>query len=90
MILGARVYTVILGVVMIGIGFLVFFFVKERYYATVVKRKQESISIWETIWKALQVRPFRAQLGMSIAYGLGTSMVGVLGLLSHGVLRLRR
>ena len=79
MILGARVYTVILGVVMIGIGFLVFFFVKERYYATVVKRKQESISIWETIWKALQVRPFRAQLGMSIAYGLGTSMVGVLG-----------
>ncbi len=79
MILGARVYTVILGAFMIGIGLLLFFFVKERYYATVVERKQASISIWDTIWKALKVRPFRAQLGMVLAYGLGTSMVGTLG-----------
>lgn len=79
MIHGARVYTVILGAIMIGIGFLLFFFLKERYYASVVERKQKSISIWETIWKALLVRPFRAQLGMALAYGLGTSMVGALG-----------
>jgi GPH family glycoside/pentoside/hexuronide:cation symporter len=79
MILGARVYAVMLGGIMIVIGVLLFLFVKERYYAMVVDRKQESISIWDTIWKALRVRPFRAQLLMSLAYGLGTSMVGALG-----------
>jgi GPH family glycoside/pentoside/hexuronide:cation symporter len=79
MILGARVYTIGIGVIMIVIGLLLFFFVKERYYEKVVERKQESIKIRETIWKALQVQPFRAQLAMSLAYGLGTSMVGMLG-----------
>ena len=79
MILGARVYTIILGSIMIIIGILLFFFVKERYYDNVVERKQTSISIWDSIWTALKVRPFRAQLAMSLAYGLGTSMVGALG-----------
>ena len=79
MLFGARVYSVIIGAIMIVIGILLFLFVKERYYGNVVERKQESISIWVTIWKALKVQPFRSQLGMSLAYGLGTSMVGALG-----------
>ncbi len=79
MIMGARVYTLIIGAIMIVIGILLFLFMKERYYDNVVERKQESISIWVTIWKALRVQPFRVQLGLSLAYGLGTSMVGALG-----------
>src|SRR5690606_9601558 len=31
------------------------------------------------IWRALRCRPFRAQLAMALAYGMGTSMVGTLG-----------
>lgn len=76
---GAQVYTVILGVIMIAVGFIVFFVVKERYYEKVVSKSQDKISIGETIWKTLKCRPFRAQLCMALAYGMGTSMVGTLG-----------
>jgi GPH family glycoside/pentoside/hexuronide:cation symporter len=76
---GARVYSVILGGIMILVGILIFSLVKERYYTRIVDGKQEKISIWDTIWKALKCRPFRAQLAMALAYGIGTSMVGSLG-----------
>jgi GPH family glycoside/pentoside/hexuronide:cation symporter len=78
-LLGAQVYTMILGAVMILVGIIVFTFVKERYYHKVVELKQERVALSESIWKALRCRPFRAQLAMALAYGMGTSMVGMLG-----------
>ncbi len=77
---GARVYSVLIGIVMIIVGIIVFGVVKERYYDKVVLGKnQTQIGIADTIWKSLKCRPFRAQIGMALAYGLGTSMVGTLG-----------
>jgi GPH family glycoside/pentoside/hexuronide:cation symporter len=76
---GARVYAVILGGIMIIAGIIIFSLVKERYYIRVVESKQEKISIWDTIWRALKCRPFVAQLAMALSYGIGTSMVGSLG-----------
>ena len=78
-LLGAQVYMVILGCIMVVVGIAVFAFVKERYYGSVLERKQEKIQIGETIWKTLKCRPFRANLTMGFAYAMGTSMVGTLG-----------
>jgi len=76
---GAQVYTLILGAIMIVVGWVVFFGVKERYYDKLVARGQDRVKIGDTIWRALRCRPFRAQLAMALAYGMGTSMVGTLG-----------
>lgn len=76
---GAQIYTMILGAIMIVVGFVVFFSVKERYYHKLVERKQERVKIGDTIWRTLRCKPFRAQLAMALAYGMGTSMVGTLG-----------
>jgi glycoside/pentoside/hexuronide:cation symporter, GPH family len=76
---GAQIYTMMLGAIMILVGFVVFFFVKERYYDKVVVKQSDRISIGDSIWKVLKCRPFRAQLAMALAYGMGTSMVGTLG-----------
>lgn len=78
-LLGAKVYTVILGAIMALAGLVIFLVVKERYYSTVVERKQEKIRIAETIWKVLRCPPFRANLAMAFAYAMGTAMVGTLG-----------
>lgn len=76
---GAQVYCTILGVIMIIVGIVVVRFVKERYYERVVTTRQEKVRIAETIWQTMRCRPFRAQLTMAFAYGMGTSMVGTLG-----------
>jgi GPH family glycoside/pentoside/hexuronide:cation symporter len=52
--------------------------VRERYYGKLAK-KQERISIAETLYKTLSCRPFRWQLGMVMAFQMGTNMVGTLG-----------
>ena len=79
-LLGAQVYLLILGVIMIFAGIWMFFLLRERYYEKlIVARQQARVSIKETIWQALQCRPFRANLSMALAYGIGTSMVATLG-----------
>ncbi len=79
-LLGAQVYTVLLGSVMVVAGIVMFFLLKERYYEKlVVQRAQEKVSIKETLGQALKCRPFRANLGMALAYGSGTSLVGTFG-----------
>ncbi|HLP25630.1 MAG TPA: MFS transporter, partial [Acidobacteriota bacterium] len=79
-LLGAQVYTVMLGAIMIVAGIVMFFLLRERYYEKlVVGRKQEKVSILETIILALKCRPFRANLSMALAYGAGTNLVGTFG-----------
>jgi len=75
----ARVYTTIFGILIMVVGVVLFFTIKERYYETLVKENTKRISVADSIWKALKCRPFRAQLAMALAFGLGTSMLGVLG-----------
>jgi len=77
-LLGAQVYCAILGVLMILAGVGVFALVRERYYGKLARR-QEKISIAETLYKTLRCRPFRLQLLMVLAFQIGTSMVGTLG-----------
>jgi len=80
-LLGAQVYTTILGIIMVIVAFLLFFTIKERYYAKITSKghEQTKVKISETFWSTLSCRPFRAQLTMVFAYGMGTSMVGTLG-----------
>lgn len=79
-LLGAQVYTMILGVIMVFAGIGVFLLTRERYYnKLVVDRKQGKISIKATLGQSLACRPFRVNLFMALAYGIGTSMVSALG-----------
>lgn len=79
-LLGAQVYTVLLGCVMIVAGVVMFFLLRERYYEKlVVGRNQERVTIMETLVLALRCRPFRANLCMALAYGSGTALVGTFG-----------
>lgn len=78
-LLGAKVYTIALGGLMVIFALIVFVFLRERYYQSVVARKQERVTLSESVWKVLGCRPFRAQLAMGFAYAMGTSMVGTLG-----------
>lgn len=79
MLKGARVYTMILGALMIVVGVIIFLFVKERYYDKLVTKQTERTRLMETIWECLKIGPFRSQLAMALSYGLSTSMVGSLG-----------
>src|SRR5581483_8527523 len=80
MLLGAQVYLSFCGVIIILAGLTCVALVRERYYTKLVSKKQQHISIKETLWQTLQCRPFRIQLGMQMAYNMGLSMVGTLGL----------
>jgi glycoside/pentoside/hexuronide:cation symporter, GPH family len=77
-LLGAQVYCVILGALMVLAGVGAFALVRERYYGKLAK-KQEKISITETLYKTLSCAPFRLQLLMVLAFQMGLSMVGTLG-----------
>ena len=78
-LLGAQVYSVALGSIMVICAIIMFFVLRERYYKKVVSSHQEKVKVLETIYKALSCRPFRSLLSMVLAYAVGTSMVGALG-----------
>jgi len=79
MLLGAQVYLVMCGVIVLIAGLTCTFLVRERYYSKLVAKKHEKVSIRETLWQTLQCRPFRIQLAMQLAFNIGLSMVGTLG-----------
>ncbi len=79
LLLGAQVYCAILGALMIGAGLVTFFGTRERYYEKVVAHRQDKVPILDAFGMTLTCRPFRSQLAMAFAYGMGTSMVGTLG-----------
>jgi glycoside/pentoside/hexuronide:cation symporter, GPH family len=79
LLLGSQVFCTIAGVIMMLAGLVAFLTVRERYYGRVVSSKQAKISIKEALGETLRCQPFRLQVLMSIAYAMGTSMVGTLG-----------
>jgi GPH family glycoside/pentoside/hexuronide:cation symporter len=79
MLLGAQVYTTILGAIMVAVSLAMFLMVRERYYDTVVV-KQEKVPFRDTLYRTLKNKPFRILLSTNIAYGLATAMVSVLGM----------
>jgi GPH family glycoside/pentoside/hexuronide:cation symporter len=79
-LIGAQVYLAVCGLIMIAVGLLSTLLVRERYYDKLIANSQTRISIKETLWQTLICRPFRIQLGMQLAYNIGLSMVGTLGL----------
>ena len=78
-LMGMRVYTAILGVVMAIFAIIIFFRVKERYYEKVVVKVKEKVSILSSLGETLRCKPFRQLMVMGGAFTLGTSMVGSLG-----------
>jgi GPH family glycoside/pentoside/hexuronide:cation symporter len=76
---GIQVYAVGLGIIMALVGIVMFFTVKERYYEKVVVKNTEKVGLLESFGQALRCSPFRIQLLMTIAFAMGTSMVGALG-----------
>ena len=78
-LLGAKTLTVILGAIMIVAAIAVATLVRERYYSYVINKKQERISIFETLFMTVKCSPFRRVLAMVLAYGTSTAMVGILG-----------
>ena len=78
--MGAQVYLVLCGLIMVVCGLVCVATVRERYYAKLVAGKQQKISIKETLWQTLRCKPFRIQLSMQLAYNMGLSMVSTLGL----------
>jgi GPH family glycoside/pentoside/hexuronide:cation symporter len=79
-LLGAQVYLVLCGLIMIVTGLAAVALVREPYYKKIVATGQSRISIKETLWQTLSCQPFRIQLGLQLAYNIGLSMVGTLGL----------
>ena len=80
LLLGAQVYLTICGAIMLIAGLLSVALVRERYYSKLVAVQQQRISIADTLWQTLKCVPFRIQLSMQLAYNIGLSMVGTLGL----------
>jgi GPH family glycoside/pentoside/hexuronide:cation symporter len=78
-LIGAQVFLMLAGFVMLVVGLISVALVRERYYGKVVANKQARISIKETLWQTLQCRPFRIQLYITLAYQMGLSMVSTLG-----------
>ncbi|KQW49756.1 MFS transporter [Pelomonas sp. Root662] len=78
-LLGAQVYTSILGAIMVAISLAMFFLVKERYYEKVVVTQTFKVPFKDTLYRTLRNRPFRKLLGTMLAYGMATAMVGLLG-----------
>jgi len=78
-LLGLKVYSSILGVVMAIFAIIIFFKVKERYYEKVVVKVTEKISILSSYGETLRCKPFRQMIIVGAAFIIGTSMVGSLG-----------
>lgn len=78
-LLGAQVYTSILGGIMVVVSIFIFSLTRERYYEAVVSRSTQRVPFKDTLYRTLKNRPFRPMLGTMLAYNMATAMVGLLG-----------
>jgi len=79
-LVGAQAFLILAAFILLVVGLTTVALVRERYYGKLVANKQTRISIKETLWQTLRCRPFRIQLGITLAYQMGLSMVSTLGL----------
>ncbi|HEY8876337.1 MAG TPA: MFS transporter [Roseateles sp.] len=78
-LLGAQVYTGILGAIMVVVAIAIFLLTRERYYEKVVAQTRQRVPFKDTLYRTLKNRPFRQMLGTMLTYNMATSMVGLLG-----------
>lgn len=78
-LLGLKVYSSILGLVMATLAVIIFFKTKERYYDKVVVNVRKKISILSSYGETLRCKPFRQMVMVGVSFIIGTSMVGSLG-----------
>ena len=78
-LLGVQVFCGLLGALMLLNGLLVFFNVKERYYAGVAARQKDNVSLKASIYETMKCQPFRLKVIAGLCFSLGSSMVGSLG-----------
>ena len=78
-LLGAQVYTSILGAIMVAVSLAMFLLVRERYYEKVVVTQTAKVPFRDTLYRTLKNKPFRVLLGSMLAYSMATAMVGTLG-----------
>jgi GPH family glycoside/pentoside/hexuronide:cation symporter len=79
MLLGAQVFCVLAGIIILLTGFGSVALVRERYYEKLIAGKQVRIPLKRTLQQTLRCRPFRMQVLMGLGYSIGLSMVGTLG-----------
>lgn len=78
-LLGAQVFTSILGAIMVAFSLAIFLLVRERYYEKVVVTQTVKVPFRDTLYRTLKNKPFRILLSTMMAYGMATAMVGTLG-----------
>lgn len=78
-LLGAQVYTSILGAIMVAVSLAMFLMVRERYYEKVVVAHGSKVPLRDTLYRTLRNKQFRILLSTMMAYSMATAMVGVLG-----------
>jgi GPH family glycoside/pentoside/hexuronide:cation symporter len=78
-LLGAQVYTSILGGIMVVVAIAIFLLTRERYYESIVVKSTQRVPFKDTLYRTLKNKPFRQMLGTMLAYNMATSMVGLLG-----------
>ncbi len=78
-LLGLKVYSSLLGLVMAVFAIIIFFKTKERYYEKVVVNVKERISLLSSYGETLKCKPFRQMVVVGASFIIGTSMVGSLG-----------
>ncbi len=76
---GAQVFCAIMGAIIMIIGALNFFFVKERYFEKVRARQTEKVRLSESFFTTLKCRPFLLIVILGLAFNLGSGIVGQLG-----------
>lgn len=78
-LLGAQVYTSILGAIMVAVSLAMALMLRERYYEKVVLAHGSKVPFRDTLYRTLKNGPFRILLSAMMAYGMATAMVSVLG-----------
>ena len=78
-LLGLKVYSSVLGLIMATLAVIIFFKTKERYYDKVVVNVKEKISLLSSYGETLRCKPFRQMVIVGVSFIIGTSMVGSLG-----------
>ena len=78
-LLGAQVYTAILGGILVVLAILIFSLTRERYYESFVAQSRQRVPFKDTLYRTLKNKPFRLMLGTMLTYNMATAMVGLLG-----------